>query len=133
MRHGGSNRLTRLLFTWAVSSAALGVAAWAVGQVSYSSWSALAVAGLVFGLVNTYLKPVLVVLGIPFIVITLGIGLFLINMALVWLTAAVVPGFDASGFWPIAKAAVVVWFVNMLLGGFWPEDRRRSATLTWSA
>jgi putative membrane protein len=77
----------------------------------------------VFGLASTYLKPALVLLGIPFIIVTLGIGLFLINMLIVWLTAAVVPGFDAEGFWPIAKAAVVIWLVNALLGGFWPEKR----------
>jgi putative membrane protein len=125
VRYRNSNRLGKLAFTWAVSSVALGIAAWAVGHVSYSSYWALAGAGLVFALVNTYLKPVLVVLGIPFIIVTLGIGLFLINMALVWLTAALVPGFDAAGFWPIAKAAVVVWLVNMLLNGFWPDDGKR--------
>jgi putative membrane protein len=123
------NRLGRLVFTWAISAVALGVAAWLVGHVTYTSYGALAVAGLVFALVNTYVKPVLVVLGIPFIIVTLGIGLFLINMALVWLTAAVVPGFDASGFWPIAKAAIVVWLVNMLLQGFWPDDRRRGGAV----
>jgi uncharacterized membrane protein YvlD (DUF360 family) len=53
-------------------------------------------------------------------------------MALVWLTAALVPGFAAAGFWPIAKAAVVVWLVNMLLNGFWPDDRKRGhVSLDW--
>jgi putative membrane protein len=121
-------RIRRFLFTWLVSSIALGVAAWLVGQVSFSSYGALALAGLIFALVNTYVKPVLVLLGLPFIILTLGIGLFLINMALVWLTAAIVPGFDASGFWQIAKAAIVVWLVNVLLQGFWPEPRRGSRT-----
>jgi putative membrane protein len=132
MRYRDGNRVGKLVFTWAVSSAALGVAAWAVGHVSYSSYWALAGAGLVFALVSTYLKPVLVVLGFPFIIITLGIGLFLINMALVWLTAALVPGFAAAGFWPIAKAAIVVWLVNMLLDGFWPDDRKHGrVSLDW--
>ena len=121
-------RLTRFLFTWLVSSIALGVAAWLVGQVWFSSYAALAGAGLIFALVNTYVKPVLVLLGLPFIILTLGIGLFLINMTLVWLTAVIVPGFDASGFWQIAKAAVVVWLVNVLLQGFWPERRRGGTT-----
>ena len=60
-----------------------------------------------------------------------GIGLFLINMLIVWLTAAIVPGFDANGFWPIAKAAVVIWLVNALLGGFWPEKRRDDRGSVW--
>jgi putative membrane protein len=107
-----------LLFTWLVDSIALGVAVWLVGGVRSSSYLAIAAAGLVFGLASTYLKPLLVVLGIPLIVVTLGIGLFLINMLIVWLTAAIVPGFDAEGFWPIAKAAVVIWLVNAVLGGF---------------
>jgi putative membrane protein len=117
----------RLLFTWLVDSVALGVAVWLVGGVRSSSYLAIAVAGLVFGLASTYLKPALVLLGIPFIIVTLGIGLFLINMLIVWLTAAVVPGFDAEGFWPIAKAAVVIWLVNTLLGGFWPEKDSKSS------
>jgi putative membrane protein len=119
--------LGRLLFTWLVDSIALGVAVWLVGGVQSSSYLAIAAAGLVFGLASTYLKPVLVVLGIPFIIVTLGIGLFMINMLIVWLTAAVVPGFDAVGFWPIAKAAVVIWLVNTLLGGFWPEKDKKSS------
>ena len=119
--------LGRLLFTWLVDSIALGVAVWLVGGVRSSSYLAIAAAGLVFGLASTYLKPALVVLGIPFIIVTLGIGLFLINMLIVWLTAAIVPGFDAEGFWPIAKAAVVIWLVNTLLGGFWPEQDKKSS------
>jgi putative membrane protein len=118
------HELGRLLFTWLVDSIALGVAVWLVGGVRSSSYLAIAAAGLVFGLASTYLKPALVLLGIPFIIVTLGIGLFLINMLIVWLTAAIVPGFDAEGFWPIAKAAIVIWLVNALLGGFWPEKKR---------
>ncbi len=114
----------RLLFTWLVDSVALAAAVWLVGGVRSSSTVAIIAAGLVFGLASTYVKPVLVVIGVPFI-ITLGIGLFLINMLIIWLTATLVPGFDAAGFWPIAKAAVVIWLVNMLLGGFWPERQRR--------
>ena len=120
------HELGRLLFTWLVDSIALGVAVWLVGGVRSSSYLAIAAAGLVFGLASTYLKPALVLLGIPFIIVTLGIGLFLINMLIVWLTAAIVPGFDAEGFWPIAKAAIVIWLVNVLLGGFWPERDKKS-------
>ena len=121
-----------LLFTWLVNSIALGVAVWLVGGVQSSSYLAIAAAGLVFGLANTFLKPVLVVLGIPLIILTLGIGLFLINMLIVWLTAAIVPGFDAEGFWPIAKAAVVIWLVNAVLGGFARGSRRDTRSGGWS-
>jgi putative membrane protein len=127
----GDMRLARILFTWLVSSVALGVAGWLVGQVWFTSYAAIAGAGLIFALVNTFVKPVLVLLGLPFIILTLGIGLFLINMFLVWLTAAIVPGFEASGFWQIAKAAIVVWLTNLLLQGFWPERRGSSRTTVY--
>ena len=132
MRTRDQQRLGRFLFTWLVNAVALGVAAWLIGHVSFSSYVALAGAGLVLSLGNTYLKPVLVLLGIPFIVITLGIGLFLINMFMVWLTAAIVPGFDASGFWPIAEAAVVIWLTNVLLSGLWPKPSRTQTWVAWT-
>ena len=129
---GDSHGIARLIFTWAVNTIALGVAAWLVGQVSFSSYLALAGAGLVFAVINAYVKPVLVLFGFPLILITLGIFLFLINMFMIWLTAALVPGFAADGFWQIAKAAVVVWFVNMLLSGFWPTQRPSGRVrVTW--
>ena len=51
----------------------------------------------------------------------------LFRLGIVWLTAWLVPGFDASGFWQIAKAAIVIWFTNMVLSGFWPDRRRGGA------
>ncbi|MDX6533275.1 MAG: putative rane protein [Gaiellales bacterium] len=116
---------TRLLFSWIVNSVAVALAAWLLGGVTSSGLAASAFAGLVLGLVNAYIKPVLTLLGIPFIVITLGIGLFLINMAMVGLTAWIVPGFGVDGFWAAAKATIVIWLVNALLSGFWPEDDRQ--------
>ena len=115
----------RLLFTWVVNSLAVALAAWLLGGVTSSGIAAAAFAGLVLGLVNAYVKPVLTILGIPFIIITLGIGLFLINMAMIALTAWITPGFDVDGFWAAAKATIVIWLVNALLNGFWPEDDRR--------
>jgi putative membrane protein len=129
---GDSHGIARLIFTWVVNSIALGVAAWLVGQVSFSSYLALAGAGLVFAVINTYVKPVLVLFGFPLILITLGIFLFLINMFMIWVTAWLVPGFAADGFWQIAKATVVVWFVNMLLSSFWPKQRPGGrVSVTW--
>ena len=78
----GSDWWARLLFSWIVNAVAVALAAWLLGGVTSSGVTAAAFAGLVLGLVNAYVKPVLTVLGIPFIVITLGVGLFLINREL---------------------------------------------------
>jgi putative membrane protein len=114
----------RLVFSWIVNSVAVALAAWLLGGVTSSGVAAAVFAGFVLGLVNAYVNPVLTLLGIPFIIITLGIGLFLINMAMIALTAWITPGFAVDGFWAAAKATIVIWLVNALLGGFWPDDDR---------
>jgi putative membrane protein len=114
----------KLIFSWAVNTVAVWFAAWVLGGVVVDDALSAVVAGAVLGVVNAYVKPVLTVLGIPFIILTLGIGLFLINMAMVALTAWIVPGFTVTGFWPDAKATIVIWIVNAVLSGLWPDERR---------
>ncbi len=58
-------------------------------------------------------------------IVTLGIALFFISMFMLWLTSAVVSGFDIDGFWPLVKATIIVWIVNMLIEAiFDPKDSR---------
>src|SRR4051812_3110265 len=71
MRHDRPD-WARLFFSWIVNAVAVALAAWLLGGVTSSGVAAAAFAGLVLGLVNAYIKPVLTVLGIPFIIITLG-------------------------------------------------------------
>ena len=107
--------LARLAVAWAVNVAALWVATALFDRVTSSGWPALIIAGLVFGVVNTIVKPVLVILSLPFVIITLGIFLFFINMAMLWLTDLFVSGFDIEGFLTFVGATIVVWIVNAVL------------------
>ena len=72
-------------------------------------------AGLVFSAANLVVKPILVVLALPLILLTLGIAYFLVNVAIVFLTSAIVSGFHVHGFWAGVGAALIVWAVNALL------------------
>ena len=58
------------------------------------------VAALVLGLVNAIVRPVLLVLTLPLTLVTLGLFLFVLNALCLWLTSAIVPGFEVRGFWP---------------------------------
>jgi putative membrane protein len=107
--------LARLAVAWAVNVAALWVADELFERVTSSGWRALIVAGLVFGVVNTIVKPVLVVLSLPVVLITLGLFLFVLNMAMLALTDWIVSGFDIEGFWTYVGATIVVWLVNAVL------------------
>jgi putative membrane protein len=66
------------------------------------------VAGLVLGVVNALLRPFLVLLTLPITVLTLGVFLLVINALLLWLAAAIVPGFRVRGFGPAFLGAVLL-------------------------
>jgi putative membrane protein len=115
--------LRRLAIRWVSNTAALFVAAWLLSGVSYGdkAWT-LIIAGAVFTLVNAWVKPVLAVLSIPFIVVTLGIFYFLINVAMLYLTDWLVRDFEIRTFWWGALAAIIVSIVNTLLDPLLPDD-----------
>jgi putative membrane protein len=104
--------VARLAVAWAVNVAALWVAVKLFDNVTSSGWRALIVAGLVFGIVNALVRPVLIILSLPLVLVTLGFFLFFINMAMLALTDWVVGGFDIQGFWTYVGATIVVWLVN---------------------
>ncbi len=109
-------RLVRqLLYSWILNFIALWVAFKIVGDVSVSGTGELVLAAAVFSLLNIFLKPILMLLGLPFRIITLGLVTFLINMAMVALTAWLLSGVDVGGFINVAEITIVVWIVNMVL------------------
>jgi putative membrane protein len=88
----------------------------------------LIVAGLVFSIVNGLVKPVVTVLSIPLIILTLGLALFFVNLAMLFLTAWLVGPFHIDGFWAGVAATLIVWAVNALLQAVRDRvERNRSA------
>jgi putative membrane protein len=123
----------RLAITWVFNTIALFVATWLLSGLSYGneSWVPL-VAGLVFTLANTFLKPLLAILSIPFIIVTLGIFYFLINVFMLYLTHWIVPQFTIESFWWAALAALIISAVNGILHRFFgrPGQRSRGTEVT---
>jgi putative membrane protein len=118
--------MKKLLVRWICNVIALFVAAWVLSGVSYGDqWWTLFIAAAVFTLVNAWVKPVLAVLSIPFIVVTLGLFYFLINVLMLYLTDWIVPDFEIRTFWWGVLAAIIVSIVNGLLNMFLPDDDRR--------
>jgi putative membrane protein len=115
-----------LIVRWACNVVALFVAAWLLGGVDYGDqWWTLLIAAAVFTLVNWAVKPILAVLSIPFIVVTLGLFYFLINVLMLYVTDWLVPDFEIETFWWGALAAIIVSVVNSVLQRLLPEERRR--------
>lgn len=78
-------------------------------------WSAALVA-VVMGLLNAFIKPLLELLSLPLIVVTLGLFTLIINGLLLWLAAALLDGFQVSGFLSAVVGALVISIFSMLFG-----------------
>jgi putative membrane protein len=120
-RMQNANALVRFLLFWAVNTLALWVAGQVFDSVRFDGWQAMLVAGLLFGIVNATLKPILVILTAPITVLTLGLFLLVINALMLLLTVWLVPGFHLSGgFWRAVLVALFVsvfsFLINLLFG-----------------
>lgn len=73
------------------------------------------VAAIVIGIINTFIRPVLQILALPFSVMTLGIFAFVINVLLLMLAASIVPGFDIDGFMTAAISSILLSVTNAFL------------------
>jgi putative membrane protein len=107
--------MARLLVVWLVNTAALIAVAYLMPSVSISSFGAALVAALFLGLVNTVIRPVLVLLTLPVTVLTLGLFIFVINGLLFWAVGAFIEGFHVAGFWSAVLGAIVYSVVSWLL------------------
>jgi putative membrane protein len=118
--------LRRIALSWVANLIALWVTAWIFTGVSYSRFGDLVIAGAVFGVLNTVLKPLLLVLTFPLALLTLGLAWFFVALLMLRLTDAIVSGFAIHGFWTLVGATIVVWLVNVVLDRLDPWRGKRS-------
>ena len=113
----------RLIVKLLINAAAL----WAAGELisgidlEGSFWTILLVA-LVFGLVNTFIKPVLKALSFPVIILSLGLFTLVINAAMLGLTAAVTEALSIADVWSALLGAIVISIVSAVLNTFVSND-----------
>ena len=123
--------MERFLSTWLVSAVALSVAAWLLGthmnigdsgDSTVESVVAVLVVALVFTFVNSLIGPIIKVLSLPFIVLTLGLALLVINALLLLLTERITDAFDIGftieGFWWAVVASVVISVSQSIVNAF---------------
>ena len=109
----------RLLLTWLINAAALMALPYLMHSVTVTNIGSALVAALVLGLVNTLIRPVLVVLTLPVTFLSLGLFILVINALLFWMVSHLVAGFHVAGFWSAFLAAilysVISWALSTLL------------------
>jgi putative membrane protein len=102
----------RLILAWAINGAALWVANSLFSGVHIHGWWAYIIGAAVLGIANTVIKPVLALITLPLIILTLGLFLLVINIAMVALAAWIAPNFSINGFWTYVGTVVIIWLVN---------------------
>src|SRR5690242_9199089 len=117
--------LARILLNWLVDAAALALAAWIFSGISVGGDAGtLILAALVYGILATFVKPLLKLLTLPLAILTLGIAWFFVAMFILWLTDVIVSGLHIDGFWDLAGGTVVVWAVGVI-ADFWLFPKKR--------
>ena len=107
------------------TAVALGLGAYLLGGVSLDGVFPALIAALVLGVINAFIRPVLLFLTLPINVITLGLFTFVINAALLCLAAWLAPGFAIASFWSALALAVIVALVNAVVDALLRDDQRR--------
>ncbi len=102
----------RLVTAWAINALALWVANGLFDGVRIHGFAAYLIGGAVLGIANAVLKPLLTILTLPLVVVTLGLFLLVINIAMVALAEWIAPNFSVDGFWAYVGTVIVVWLVN---------------------
>jgi putative membrane protein len=90
--------MLKLIVRWLLLAAALLLVAYLYPGVTVASFGAAMIAAFVLGLLNTIVRPLLVLLTLPVTLITLGLFLFVINALMFWVAAHVLSGFNVTGF-----------------------------------
>jgi putative membrane protein len=98
-----------------LTAIALLVVANVVDGVQVSGFGAALIGALILGLVNAFVRPVMILLTLPLTIVTLGLFLFVVNALMFWLVAALVPGFRITGFGAALLGSLLLTVLNILI------------------
>jgi len=106
---------TRLLVVWLINTLALLAVSYLMTSVQVASFGAALIAAGVLGLLNAFVRPILVILTLPVTLVTLGLFIFVINGVMFLAASQLLEGFQVAGLWPAILAAILYSIVSWLL------------------
>lgn len=107
--------MLELLIKWVILALALLFVAWIVPGISLSGFVAALWATFILGIVNVFIKPVLILLTIPINILTLGLFTLVINALLFWFVSSLVSGFMVSGFLAAFLGSLLFSIISTLI------------------
>lgn len=116
--------LTSLVVRLFINAVALWAAAAVVPGILLSGeFLHVLLVAAIFGLVNALIRPIILVLSIPFLIITLGLFTIVVNALMLLLTSVFTGNLEVAGFWPAVLGAILISIVSFLLSAFIGERR----------
>jgi putative membrane protein len=118
------------LFRWLITTAAVFIAAPIVGLTYNGSFACLLSASLLLGIVNAFVRPVLLLLSAPLILFSLGFFILVVNALLLLLVGEIIPCLRVPGFWSAFFGAIIISIVSWVLSAFFRGSDGRVHVLT---
>ena len=103
------------LARWLINSLAIFIVAHIVKGIEISNTAIVLVIALVIGIINAFLRPIIILITLPINILTLGMLTFFINGALFYLVSKIVKGFVITGFWPAFWGYILFSIISFLL------------------
>jgi putative membrane protein len=110
-----SPKAKKFLQTWAINTLAVLVAVSILPGISYGKPADLFVASLLLGILNAFVRPILLLMALPLLIFTLGLFIFVINALLLCLIDLLLPGFEVKSFWWAFGGAMIISLVSVVL------------------
>ena len=115
----------RFLIRWLVCSLGLWIAAGFISSISYQdNIGVIVLAGLVLALVNTVIKPLLIILSLPAILFSLGLFMIIVNGLTVFIASKLYHPLHVTNFWAAVFAGIVIGLVNYLVSAILEDVRK---------
>ncbi|MBE2203109.1 MAG: phage holin family protein [Chthoniobacterales bacterium] len=122
--------MSAFILRWFVTTIAVFVATKLVPGIKCEPVEALLGASLLLGIINAFVRPVLMLLSLPFIIVTMGLFIFVINALLLLFVSKIIPSFSVDGFWNAFFGAIIISLVSWILSSFFRTSDGRIHAIT---
>jgi putative membrane protein len=122
--------MRHFVFRWAITTIAVMVASSLIEGIRYDTVAALIGASLLLGILNAFVRPVLLILSAPLILLTLGFFILIVNGLKLLAVPHIVIGFQVDSFWSAFWGAIVISIVSWILSAFFRGSDGRVHVLT---
>lgn len=122
--------MRHFVFRWIATTVAVMVAASIINGIRYDNAGSLIAAALLLGILNAFVRPVLLILSAPVILLTLGFFVLVVNSLMLLIVPSIVGGFHVDTFWSAFWGAIVISIVSWILSAFFRGSDGRVHVLT---